>query len=86
MDLNLLTDQQAHDLREMIASAHHILITGHSRPDGDALGACLAWSYYLADCFGKESTLIVPNGYPDFLHWLPGNERIVRYDKRPDDA
>lgn len=86
MELNLLTDQQAHDLREMIASAHHILITGHSRPDGDALGACLAWSYYLADCFGKESTLIVPNGYPDFLHWLPGNERIVRYDKRPDDV
>ena len=70
----------------MIASARHILITGHSRPDGDALGACLAWSYYLADCFGKEATLIVPNGYPDFLHWLPGNERIVRYDKRPDEA
>ncbi|MFC2739019.1 MAG: bifunctional oligoribonuclease/PAP phosphatase NrnA, partial [Prevotella sp.] len=27
---------------------------------------------------------IVPNAFPDFLHWLPGCERIVRFDKHPD--
>ena len=25
----------------------------------------------------------VPNMFPDFLRWLPGTERIMRYDKYP---
>jgi Exopolyphosphatase-related proteins len=84
MDLNLLSADQANTLIEMISSVEHIVIVGHSHPDGDALGSCLAWSDYLSARFGKESTVIVPNAYPDFLHWLPMSERIVRYDKHPD--
>ena len=83
IDLNLLTAEEAMRLREMIVSAEHIIITGHSRPDGDALGACLAWAEYLRVIFDKDPMVIVPNGFPDFLQWLPSSERIVRYDKHP---
>lgn len=84
MNLNLLSAEEAKSLDEMIVSAEHILITGHSRPDGDALGASLGWAAYLREHYGKEATVVVPNGYPDFLQWLPLSERIVRFDKHPD--
>lgn len=84
MNLNLLSAEEAKTLDEMIISSEHIVITAHSRPDGDALGSSLAWAAYLTECYGKNPTVIVPNGYPDFLQWLPSSERIVRYDKHPD--
>ncbi len=81
MDLNLLTDEQAAALNRLISSSDRIVIVGHSRPDGDALGASLAWAEYLLIHYGKEATVVMPNAYPDFLAWLPKTERIVRYDK-----
>lgn len=86
MDLNLLTVEQVEALDGLIKSSERIVIVGHSRPDGDALGACLGWAEYLRVHYGKEPMLIVPNGFPDFLHWLPSSERIVRFDKHPDDV
>ena len=35
---------------------------------------------------GKEPDIVVPDAYPDFLQWLPGTERIIRYDKHSDKA
>ncbi len=84
MNLDLLSAEEADALKQMITSAEHILITGHSRPDGDALGACLGWADYMREHFKKEPVVVVPNGYPDFLQWLPMSERIVRYDKHPE--
>lgn len=84
MDINLLSANDAALLEKEIKSANNIVLVGHSRPDGDALGACLSWSTYLKEYFDKPSTVIVPNAFPDFLHWLPESERIIRYDKHPD--
>lgn len=81
IDLNLLTAEQAALLEQEIRAADNIVLVGHSRPDGDAVGACLAWGAYLADHFGKQATIVVPNAYPDFLHWLPGSDQIIRFDK-----
>jgi phosphoesterase RecJ-like protein len=86
MDLNLLTAEEATLLHDKIANAQHIVIVGHSRPDGDAIGSCLAWATYLSEEFGKEAAVVVPNAFPDFLHWLPGRETIVRYDKHPEEV
>lgn len=86
MELNLLSAEKAKALEEMIVSAEHIVITGHSRPDGDALGSCLGWAEYLREHYGKEPAVVVPNGYPDFLQWLPMSDRIVRYDKHPNEV
>jgi phosphoesterase RecJ-like protein len=84
MDLNLLTEQQAEQLKQLIEQANNIVIIGHSRPDGDAVGASLAWAEYLRVVFGKSPSIVMPNAFPDFLQWLPGSETIVRYDKHPD--
>ncbi len=86
MDLNLLNAEELKLLHDKIVNAQHIVIVGHSRPDGDAIGSCLAWATYLSEQFGKESALVVPNAFPDFLHWLPGRETIVRYDKHPEEV
>ena len=86
MDLNLLSAEQVETLERLIASAEHILITTHSRPDGDALGSALAWAVYLREHYGKEPAVVVPNGYPDFLRWLPTSERIFSYDKHPEEV
>lgn len=86
MDLNLLTTEQAALMEREISAAKNIVLVGHSHPDGDALGACLSWATYLEEHFGKEPTLIVPNAFPDFLHWLPGSDHIIRYDKHQHDV
>ncbi|MBA7489193.1 MAG: DHH family phosphoesterase [Prevotella sp.] len=84
MDLNLLSAEEARLLDQKIAQSEHIVIITHSRPDGDAVGSSLGWGDYLVSHYGKQPTVIVPNAFPDFLHWLPGCERIVRFDKHPD--
>ncbi|MFC2334557.1 MAG: bifunctional oligoribonuclease/PAP phosphatase NrnA [Prevotella sp.] len=84
MDLNLLSAEEARLLDQKIAQSEHIVIVAHSRPDGDAIGSSLGWGDYLVSHYGKQPTVIVPNAFPDFLHWLPGCERIVRFDKYPD--
>jgi len=35
---------------------------------------------------GKEAVVIVPNGYPDFLHWIPGHEDVVNFELDEENA
>ena len=86
IQLNLLTADQVSSIDQLVTTASQIIIVAHSRPDGDALGSSLAWAEYLNVHYKKPSQIIVPNAYPDFLHWLPGVERVMRYDKHPDEA
>jgi phosphoesterase RecJ-like protein len=80
MNIDILTADQLARLSQLIAAARTILITTHKSPDGDAIGSSLGWAEYLRS-LGKDPTVIVPDQYPDFLHWLPNSEKIVRYDK-----
>ena len=61
MNLNVLSENDLLWLKEKISSSNHIVITGHSRPDGDAMGSCLAWAACLREAFGKEPAVIMPN-------------------------
>lgn len=80
MNINVLTEEQCSSLLKQIEEAQNIVICCHKSPDGDALGSSLAWAYYLRTQ-QKQPTIIIPDAYPDFLHWLPGSETILRYDK-----
>ena len=84
MEINLLSEAEIATLRENISNSNRIVICCHKSPDGDALGSSLAWAEYLRTQ-GKEPNIIVPDAYPDFLQWLPGSERIIRYDKHAAD-
>jgi phosphoesterase RecJ-like protein len=62
-------------LKEYISGASHVLLSTHERPDGDALGAMVALSYYLEDlnknylCFAREKVM-------DTYFFLPGIEKV----------
>ena len=83
MQLDLLNNDELTLLRQLISSSQKVVVVGHKAPDGDAIGSCLAWAEYLRTQ-GKNPFIVVPDAYPDFLGWLPGNEKIVRYDKHPE--
>ncbi len=83
MEINILNEQEAATLREMIAASHRIVICCHKSPDGDAIGSSLGWTYYLQS-LGKQPTVCIPDMMPDFLQWMPGTEHILRYDKQPE--
>ena len=83
MDISIQNEAQLSQLEQLIATADNILVTCHKSPDGDAIGSCLGWAEYLRSR-GKEATVIVPDQYPDFLHWMPNTEKIVRYDRHPE--
>jgi phosphoesterase RecJ-like protein len=80
MNINLLSEQEAATLKDWIAASSRILILCHKSPDGDAIGSSLGWAEYLRS-LGKNPSIIVPDAYPDFLHWLPNTDKIIRYDK-----
>ena len=80
MNIDILTPEQHAQLQSLIEGSSNIIITCHKGPDGDAIGATLAWAEYLTS-IGKEPTMIVPDQYPDFLTWLPNTQHIIRYDK-----
>ena len=80
MNLNLLSDAQMATLNNLLCQSERIVVCCHKSPDGDAIGALLGWGDYLKN-IGKSPLLVSPDAYPDFLRWMPGNERIVRYDK-----
>lgn len=86
MNLNLLSADDISILQDKIKNANKIVLICHTRPDGDAIGSCLAMHAFISGYFHKDPTIIVPNAFPDFLHWLPGREKIIRFDKHPEDV
>ena len=77
---HLLSADDAERLRALLDESEHIVATCHVSPDGDAMGAVLAFSHYLWRK-GKDALPVVPNIFPDFLKWMPGAERVRIYDK-----
>lgn len=67
------------ELKGFLETPRNIVIIGHRNPDGDAMGATLGLKHYL-DKKGHQATVVVPNEYPDFLHWLPGSKNTYRFD------
>ncbi len=53
-----------------------IVITTHPNPDADALGSSLGLYLFLIQR-GHEVHVISPTEYPDFLQWMPGNEKVI---------
>jgi len=67
------------DLKTFLKKPRNIVVIGHRNPDGDAMGSTLALSKYFQKK-GHTATVVVPNEYPEFLHWLPGSNATYRFD------
>jgi phosphoesterase RecJ-like protein len=64
------------DLLPLLSKAESVLITTHTNPDGDAIGSSLAMFHYMK-ALGKNASVVVPNSYPEFISWLPGDEHVI---------
>ena len=66
-------------VKNLLSERKNIVITTHKTPDGDALGSSLALFHALEK--DHNVTAIVPNEYPHYLKWLPGNDKVIVYDQ-----
>lgn len=55
------------------------VITAHQKPDGDAMGSCLALFHFLTQ-LGHEVTVISPTNWAQFLAWMPGTEQVIDFE------
>ncbi|MEM7085431.1 MAG: bifunctional oligoribonuclease/PAP phosphatase NrnA [Bacteroidota bacterium] len=67
-------------ITKLLESPKRIVVVGHKNPDGDAVGSCLGLSFFLEQR-GHEVQVVMPNDFPEFLKWLPGNETLLTYDR-----
>ncbi|MEE9216665.1 MAG: bifunctional oligoribonuclease/PAP phosphatase NrnA [Anaerolineales bacterium] len=59
----------------MIAESSNIVVIGHERPDGDAIGSLLALTLALKEV-GKQVWPLLDGGLPKKWHFLPGADLI----------
>ena len=71
-----MTSKDLIKIKELLSTPQHIVITTHMNPDGDAMGSSLAMYNFLFS-MGHKVQVIAPSSYPVFLHWLPGNDRVM---------
>ena len=72
-------------MKEWISSSSRVAILTHSNPDGDAIGSSLAMALALSQR-GIDAQVIIPDGLPDFLRWLPGIERSTTFAYKKEKA
>ncbi len=65
--------------KAFLNSPRKIVITTHANPDADALGSSLGLYHFLKGR-GHSVEVITPTDYPQFLHWMEGNEQVIIYD------
>ncbi|HWY11845.1 MAG TPA: bifunctional oligoribonuclease/PAP phosphatase NrnA [Bacteroidia bacterium] len=64
--------------KALIKKSNNIVIVTHWSPDGDAMGSSLGLYNYLLK-IKKKATVVVPNEYPEFLKWLPGDNKVLNH-------
>lgn len=70
-------------LKALLKKAKNMVIVTHWSPDGDAMGSSLALYNYLTK-LKKKATVVVPNEYPEFLHWMPGDNKVLNHSAEPE--
>lgn len=80
-----MEDLKVQQAERLISKASNIVITAHKSPDGDAVGSSLALMHYLNQR-GKSATVLLPDGFADYLKWMSGVEQIAYFDADPTKA
>lgn len=75
-------DRMPHDdtssIIDLLDAASNVVISVHTRPDGDAIGSQLALGMFL-EKKGKRVTYLNADPHPYNLDWLPGRDRLELY-------
>lgn len=70
------------ELKVRVQASTRVAITSHRSPDGDAVGSSLALQHLLK-AMGVASSVVLPDAYASFLHWMPGHEEILLHEANP---
>ncbi|MFO7978993.1 MAG: DHH family phosphoesterase, partial [Bacteroidales bacterium] len=69
---------QLHKAKELLSDKSlPIVIVTHTNPDGDAVGSSLGLYEYLRLAGHTDVQVITPNSYPEFLKWMPNNDKVL---------
>ncbi|MCF6222719.1 MAG: bifunctional oligoribonuclease/PAP phosphatase NrnA [Flavobacteriaceae bacterium] len=73
------------EIKELLSAPKKIAIVSHRNPDGDAYGSSLALYGYLLKLH-HDVTFVSPNDSPNFLKWLPSENKIVIFEDSTEKA
>ena len=76
-----MNKQDITSIKQLLSTKRKIVIVPHKNPDGDAIGSTLGLFHYLVKS-NHNVHVLVPNDYPPFLKWMPGNDTILKYDSQ----
>ncbi len=77
--------QSSHKILEFVEQAQSIVITSHKSPDGDSIGSSLAL-FHILKKWGRNVQIVHPDPAPVFLHWVPGQEQIIDFETKREQA
>ena len=69
------------EFKNILDSSKSIVLTTHHNPDGDAVGSLLGL-YHALKSKGYPVLAVSPNGFPDFLSWIPSTDSVIRYSEQ----
>ncbi|SFZ93289.1 phosphoesterase RecJ domain-containing protein [Flaviramulus basaltis] len=76
-----MNKQDILSIKQLLSTTTKIVIVPHKNPDGDAIGSTLGLYHYLLKG-NHQVNVLVPNDYPTFLKWIPGNDTILKHDSQ----
>ena len=79
----MLDQRDVSRFRSLLEASHHIVVTCHVRPDGDAMGSSIGLASLL-NTLGKEAKVITPDTPPRQLSFLPGIKEVLPFTRYPD--
>ena len=80
-----MNKEDIYNLKHILSTPKKIIIVPHKNPDGDAIGSTLGLYHYLKKNH-HYVTVVAPNDYPEFLKWMPDEDKIVKYDTNTEKA
>ena len=80
-----ISEKQIIDFKKLLSNSKSVVIVPHKDPDGDAIGASLAWLNVLRNN-GVEACVISPTAVPSNLKWIKGYEFITVFDEENSSA
>lgn len=78
-------NQSSQKILEFVNQAQSIVITSHKSPDGDSIGSSLAL-YHILKKWGRNVQIVHPDPAPSFLHWVAGQEQIIDFETKQEQA
>lgn len=81
--LSIFPQADIDELKSLLSRPGKIVITTHRNPDGDAMGSSLGL-FSILKKLGHWVTVLTPNPYDYFLHWMPNVRKTVFGDRNAD--